>query len=214
MSPSDTEHPEDLPREIRLEIIERESLVKKGDPFALLGVTGGASPQEVRAAYYALSKRLHPDRFFRKNLGGFRPRLESLFQKLTEAHQLLTDPGKREGWLRAHPESVPKAPPVDPVRRQERRTRLARHPYLAKMRVSKEADSATSAAEAIAAARRAVDLDPRDVPSLCRLAGHLLRQGRREEAASFALRALEISPTHKEAKAIYDQARMVTVGRR
>jgi len=33
------------------------------DPFAVLGVTRGATREEIRAAYFALAKSYHPDRY-------------------------------------------------------------------------------------------------------------------------------------------------------
>jgi tetratricopeptide (TPR) repeat protein len=60
--------------------------------FDLLGVDRNASSKEIKRAYFSLSKVFHPDRYFRKELGHYVSRLESIFRKLVEAYELLSDP--------------------------------------------------------------------------------------------------------------------------
>ncbi len=84
------------------------------DLFTLLGVPPGAEPWVVKAAFFALSRKLHPDRYFRKELGDFRPKLERVFKALSTAHQTLTRPEKREAYLVANPALRP--PPPGPRR--------------------------------------------------------------------------------------------------
>lgn len=144
----------DLDPARRQEILALEARQDGEDLFALLGVPRGAEPAEVKRAFYELSKRLHPDRFYGRDLGSFRARIERAYRRLSEAHSTLTDPQKRAAYLSAHPHLVQPAPgprgtpapssgtPVpdgatpaprgqlDPEREAERRARLARHPYL------------------------------------------------------------------------------------
>jgi tetratricopeptide (TPR) repeat protein len=148
-------------------ILEKERALG-GDHFAVLGLTPGASEEEVRDAYYALSRVFHPDRYFRKNLGPFRQKLERIFHRLTEANGVLSDSTRREAYLRANPKLRPVVPVVDPERAAERRSRMARHPYLAKTGRSRDILSqaqrlldAGQAAAAVEALQDAARLDPR-----------------------------------------------------
>jgi curved DNA-binding protein CbpA len=103
----------------------------------------------VKKAFYELSRKFHPDRYFGKNLGSFRPRIERVFKKMTEAQNVLTDEAKRKTYLDQHPYlkrkaapagTAPAAPveapkpksPEEERRDAERRARLAHHPYLSK----------------------------------------------------------------------------------
>lgn len=58
----------------------------------LLGVERGAAPKTVKRAYFKLSKEFHPDRYFRKQIGDYGERLERIFKKVLEAHEILSDP--------------------------------------------------------------------------------------------------------------------------
>jgi tetratricopeptide (TPR) repeat protein len=99
----------DLEPERKKEIIELERALDSLDHFAVLGVRPGAPASEVKQAYYNASRRFHPDRYYGKNLGSFRARMERIFRRLTDANNVLTQPDKREAYLRAHPSLAPAA---------------------------------------------------------------------------------------------------------
>jgi curved DNA-binding protein CbpA len=140
----------DLPAERKKEILDLERALDRLNHFEVLGLRPGASAEEARKAYYDASRRYHPDRYFGKNLGSFRARVERIFRRLTEAYDTLNDSEKRAAFFKAHPAlaapapaleptAAPAAPPSspgaqapDPSRIAERRARMARHPYLAR----------------------------------------------------------------------------------
>jgi curved DNA-binding protein CbpA len=62
----------------------------------ILGVAHDADAKALKKAYFALSKRLHPDRYFRRNTGPFGPLIETCFKRLLEAYELLSDPTTRK----------------------------------------------------------------------------------------------------------------------
>jgi tetratricopeptide (TPR) repeat protein len=68
--------------------------------YELLGVAAGADKRAIKAAYFELVNDFHPDRYFGKNLGSFKPKLEKLFAQVTEAHDVLTRPAAREDYDR------------------------------------------------------------------------------------------------------------------
>jgi len=62
----------------------------------ILGVAVDADARAVKKAYFGLSKKLHPDRYFRRNTGAFAPLIEACFKRLLEAYELLSDPTARK----------------------------------------------------------------------------------------------------------------------
>lgn len=127
----------DLDLDRRREILAREALLGRDD-WTVLGLKPGASAEAVKLAYFDASRVFHPDRYYGKNLGSFRARLEHIFQRLSEAHEKLTEalrrapPPPTPGAVRpaSRGSSTPSGGAADP-RADERRARLARHPYLA-----------------------------------------------------------------------------------
>jgi len=63
------------------------------DYYVVLGVTRGATPEEIRSAYREQAKALHPDH---AGEGGTLP-----FQELSEAYSTLSDPRRRHEYDRA-----------------------------------------------------------------------------------------------------------------
>lgn len=70
----------------------------QGSHYTLLGIQEDADAQQVRKAYYALSRHWHPDRFFRREVGDYAPKIEAIFSAITLAYQTLSDARKRERY--------------------------------------------------------------------------------------------------------------------
>jgi len=79
----------------------------------LLGVAADADARTVKKAYFALSKRLHPDRYFRRNTGPFGALIETCFKRLLEAYELLSDPTTRKEVQEAEAAAPP--PPLTTI---------------------------------------------------------------------------------------------------
>jgi tetratricopeptide (TPR) repeat protein len=165
----------DLDEPRKREILELERTMENLNHFQVLGLDPWALPAEVKAAFYAMSRKFHPDRYFSKNIGSYRARIERIFKRLSEAEGTLSDDDRRAVYLDANPylrrsrpvpppppppppapaavarstptpppvprpvapPEPPRAPPprtmVDDERDAERRARLARHPYVARV---------------------------------------------------------------------------------
>lgn len=81
----------DIAVETQRRILDFES--KLGASYHdVLGVALKAETKEIKKAYFKLSKEFHPDRYFRKEIGGYAKRLEVIFKRILEAHELLSDP--------------------------------------------------------------------------------------------------------------------------
>ena len=69
-----------------------------GGPYQLLGVSAGASQQDIARAYRRAAQHAHPD-----TRPGDPAVAAARFQALTAAYDLLRDPHRRAAYDRAHP---------------------------------------------------------------------------------------------------------------
>lgn len=86
----------------RLRILAMARLADGRDPWALLGVERSADAKTLKRAYFKLSKEIHPDRFYGKQLGSFADRLAVVFEAVSRAYAKLTTPEKK-GATGAYP---------------------------------------------------------------------------------------------------------------
>jgi curved DNA-binding protein CbpA len=66
--------------------------------FEFFGIEPEADRGDVKRAYFKLSKRFHPDKHFRKELGPYNAMLERIFQEITKVHRILSNPERREAY--------------------------------------------------------------------------------------------------------------------
>jgi tetratricopeptide (TPR) repeat protein len=90
--------------------------------YDVLDVSRDVSPTELKAVYYQLARRYHPDRF-RKTEPALVPRFEAAFARLTQAYDTLRDDRLRAGYdakLAARKKVEDAAPaPVTPIERTD-----------------------------------------------------------------------------------------------
>jgi tetratricopeptide (TPR) repeat protein len=66
--------------------------------YELLTVDPVADKKAVKTAYFEVVTVFHPDRYFNKKLGSFKPKLEKIFSRVTEAHDVLTRKNSRDEY--------------------------------------------------------------------------------------------------------------------
>lgn len=66
--------------------------------YELLGVADDAEKKQVKSAYYLIAPEFHPDKFFRKRLGSYKHKIETLFTRITLAHDVLTNKQRRSEY--------------------------------------------------------------------------------------------------------------------
>ena len=149
--------------------------------YQLLGIARTADAKAVKNAYYRLAGLVHPDRYFGKRLGSFKPKMEALFAAMSTAHETLTSEAQRaeyDAGLGAAPTEAPKKDdaaafraPVDPrvlAQRQLALDALKQHHADGKAKAKQYVESAVrarGAGDVVAAAeayKRALTFAPGD----------------------------------------------------
>lgn len=78
------------PGQVRREILQLyEGLGKRSD-HELLGVAAGASAADLKAAYFRLARRYHPDVLHEPGMTGLREKVEAVFFRVNEAYRSLS----------------------------------------------------------------------------------------------------------------------------
>lgn len=93
--PRDLNEDVDLELERKRVILETFHRLDSTTHYQLLRVAPGADKRGIKNAYFEVVNIFHPDRYFGKKLGTFKPKLEKIFARLTEAHDTLTRSGPR-----------------------------------------------------------------------------------------------------------------------
>ncbi len=91
-----------------------------GDWYDLLGLSPDFEPAELKRAYYDLSRRFHPDRFYRRDIEGHQELIEQVFAGINKAYNTLRDSTARRRYDEAIAEKTgAPRPPARPKARPE-----------------------------------------------------------------------------------------------
>lgn len=96
--PAELDAPSNLDSTRRREILDLYYRLESLDHYQLLGLERHVDRRAVKAAYYDKVKTYHPDRYFGKDLGAFRAKLEQCFARLTAAYDTLASASSREEY--------------------------------------------------------------------------------------------------------------------
>ncbi len=88
--PRELDEPADLSRERKQQILQTYYALDELTHYELLQVPVDADKKAIKAAYFQVVNLFHPDRYFGKQLGSFKNKLERIFARMTEAEQVLT----------------------------------------------------------------------------------------------------------------------------
>ena len=86
---------------IRERIAARLALVREGDYYAVLGVARGATDHEIRLAHDRLRDELDPARIITGRTADLSDDLDLIIEVVDEAHEVLSDPARRDRYLAA-----------------------------------------------------------------------------------------------------------------
>jgi tetratricopeptide (TPR) repeat protein len=85
----------DLDSDRKRKVLELHAKLAELDYYALLGVAENADKKDIKRAYYNAAPNYHPDKFYGKKLGSFKPKMEAIFAQLTFAYETLTSAERR-----------------------------------------------------------------------------------------------------------------------
>jgi curved DNA-binding protein CbpA/CheY-like chemotaxis protein len=159
--------------------------VRDANHYDVLGVLPTAPSDEIKAAYFAAAKRYHSDGFSGLDLGSARRTAEELFAKVSEAHQVLSNPAKR-GEYDVYLDRKAKGLPTDVGAVLRAENVFQRGEKLFKSGKWEDAE---------AAFREAVSLNHAEAEFHAYLGMSMFRsRGKADEALQFIERALEMDP--------------------
>lgn len=99
-NPMELQEDVDLDLEKKKQVLFTFHRLDQMSHYRLLGVAPSATEAEIRRAYLEKSKQFHPDSFFRKRLGSYASKIEAIFLRLKDAHDVLMDPERRKTYER------------------------------------------------------------------------------------------------------------------
>jgi tetratricopeptide (TPR) repeat protein len=88
----------DLELELQQRILALHRRLDRLDHFQVLELDSGADRKAIKKAYFSFVGTFHPDRYYKKKIGHFTRKIERIFQRLTEAHDTLSDPDARKEY--------------------------------------------------------------------------------------------------------------------
>lgn len=93
--PAELDEPVELDVEKKRRILDLFYRLDEVTYYELLGLAEDSDKKAVKAAYYAIAPEFHPDKFFRKNLGSYKAKIEAVFGRFTLAHDVLANPKRK-----------------------------------------------------------------------------------------------------------------------
>jgi curved DNA-binding protein CbpA len=131
------------------------------DYYELLGVTADAPPALIQAAFFQLAKKWHPDRLG-PDFADVRELANKVFARMSEAHQILSDPSRRKEYDELHKSGAGGAEEQEQVQRVLRAATAFQ-----KAEVLLKRNNTPAALEE---ARKALELDPSQADYIALLA--------------------------------------------
>lgn len=167
-----------IPAEEQKAILDLYEQLERIDHYALLGVSATDDIKTIKRAYLAKAKDHHPDRYFRKDTGSLKPKIDAIFAALAKAEAVLGNKTERAAY--------------DAYLSERLKTRMHR-------RQAAALEAAKNWPQAAEIWARIVMALPTDAYVQHRYAYCLLRAGREyDHATAAAQRAIDLDSTRAE----------------
>jgi curved DNA-binding protein CbpA len=96
--PAELDVPAEMPPERKKEILDLFHRLDELDHYAVLGIQRDVERQTVKAAYFGRVAVFHPDKYFGRDIGVFKTKVEVIFRRITEAHDTLSKKKSRADY--------------------------------------------------------------------------------------------------------------------
>jgi tetratricopeptide (TPR) repeat protein len=187
------------------------------DHYSLLGVTATDDTKTIKRAYFALAKNHHPDRWFRKEVGPLRPKIDAIFAAMTTAVETLSSAELRAGYdsylrevlktrmgrRQAMALEASRSWPAAAAAWAKIVEKLPNDPYVQHRYAYALLQARTGWATALGAATRAIDLDPTRAEYRITAASLYLAEGRDRNALAQLAVACELDPARPDISALH-----------
>jgi len=96
--------PAELDEQVDLDLARKRKILDyfyrldSASHYELLDVGESAEKKDVKDAYFRIVGTFHPDKYYGKSLGSFKTKLERVFQRLTEAQEVLSRKPSRDEY--------------------------------------------------------------------------------------------------------------------
>jgi len=198
----------DLDDELKELILRKHGSLAEHNHYQVLEIDRRASTRTIKQAYRRLAAIYHPDRFFRRDIGSYRGRLEQICLRLREADQTLINDRAR----RLYDDKLFVAPRLKKRGTQRSRARkkaqLEAHPVMQKVKKGREYYQAAVEARkngdilaADASLKLAIACDPKR-QEYRDFAGAIEQELNKEKARAVFQRAVAASEIHNESEAL------------
>lgn len=112
---------------IRDILSEKHKLAKENDLLALLDLREESSLTEIKDAYFRLARMVHPDSLQKYQLQDRKEEAALVFEKVTEAFQILSDPARKKAYFEARKGGQPAQSPEAKGKMMEEQAKIALH---------------------------------------------------------------------------------------
>mgnify|MGYP000185407383 CR=1 FL=1 len=217
----------DLTVDQKKRILFIEAKLDEWNHYGLLGLKRSADASAIKRGYFRASKEFHPDAFFRKNIGTFKPRVDRIFRAMKAAYDVVSNAEKKKEYdlsivgeytleekrelhriaEEAAIERRQKQAVDDRKKRQEERLkqkRLRRNPMLDRMKkandfvgMAEKALQAGNTQEASRHARMALSYSPKD-PKLKARAEQIVVDADKSRAELMAKKGIAVATQRPE----------------
>ena len=201
------------PEEIK-RIEQMTDLIKEERYYELLGVGPDADYADIRTAFKSLTRKWHPDIFFRRDLGEYDRHIEHIFMMITKAHRILTNPEDRKEYDRTHVIDRVEVKDADKSRQTRRHRHGKRRRERERRRTSSNEEKQSPKEKVSLRKQKILDEVRKNIDSKSNKAKQFFEIGKRQleeerpmQAAASLQVAYKLEPKNKEYKELYAKAR-------
>ena len=112
---------------IRDILSEKHKAAKENDLFGLLDLREDSGMTEIKDAYFRLARMVHPDSLQKYQLEDRKEEAALVFERVTEAFQILSDPAKKKAYIESRRSGEAAASPEAKSKMMDEQSKIALH---------------------------------------------------------------------------------------
>lgn len=181
-------------------------LIESKRYYDIFDISPDASLEDIKKAYFATSRKWHPDRFFRREIKGYKDMLEQIFIGINQAYKVLSTKESRVLYDRDH-----KSSSNTPQKHTSKTSSSFAAHRRKRGRTKKSAEdrkvSTTRKSKILERVQKDIQAQTRKASSFFAMGKKQLEDNKPMEAAASLHVAYKLEPKNEEYKALYKKAR-------